>query len=393
MTEETHNSDDNDDYLPPDQQEDSSDIENIDIFLKSRDVVTWSTDWTAYTVVDQVKRGVIDLNPKFQRRQAWDIGKRGDLILSLLTNIPIPQIVLAENPKQKGKFIVIDGKQRLMALAQFIGGGAEFEKIKLKLKGNKSLNGKYYSELEEEHKNVIDNAVIRTVVLKNINNEFLYSVFLKLNMGSSTLSPQELRQALVAGEFTDYVDDFAIRSLGLKQIMNIKNPDPRMRDTELALRYFAYLNNITKYNGNLKGFLDEFSETVNKNWEEKSIIIQQQSTEFEEAVTTAGKIFGKENISKKWNGKNYEKRLNRAIFDVIFYYFSNPNIREIAEKKSIEVVTAFKHICVENTLFKEAVESSTKNIERTQNRIVLWGEALKEIIGESVIIPNFQQVE
>lgn len=199
---------DDESILPNDQQEDSDDIANVDIFAISRDVVTWSTDWTAFTVVDQIKRGIIDLNPKFQRRQAWSVGKRSELIFSLLTNIPIPQIVLAENPQQKGKYIVIDGKQRLMSLAQFIGA-EKYEPFKLKF-DYRPLNGKAYSELDEAYRSAIDNAVIRTVVLKSADKNFLYSVFLKLNMGSTKLSPQELRQALVPGDFTDYVDDFTV---------------------------------------------------------------------------------------------------------------------------------------------------------------------------------------
>ena len=33
--------------------------------------VLWSTDWTAETIMAQLNRNNIDLNPSFQRRSAW----------------------------------------------------------------------------------------------------------------------------------------------------------------------------------------------------------------------------------------------------------------------------------------------------------------------------------
>lgn len=383
-------------FLPDDQQEGPDDIADVDIFQKGEAVVTWSTDWTAFTVVDQIKRNIIDLNPKFQRRQAWSVSKRSELIFSLLTSIPIPQIVLAENPYQRGKYIVIDGKQRLMSLAQFIGAD-NYEPFKLRVE-NKAINGKGYGELDESYRIAIDNAIIRTVVLKNTNDDFLYSVFLKLNMGSTMLSPQELRQAFVPGEFTEYVDDFTVgnteknicASVGLQKVTRLKYADPRMRDTELALRYFSFVNNVENYRGNLKRFLDEFSLKMNKDWENSKHKIFQQAVEFDHAVSFAIEVFDENNIGRKWNGNKYEGPLNRAVFDVIFYYFSKPDIREASRSKHIEIKKAFEDLCVNDAAFKEAIESSTKNLDRTKNRFILWGCALKSIIGESVVIPNFQ---
>lgn len=40
--------------------------------------------------------------------------RRSRLIESFILGFPVPQLVLAENPRQRGTFIVIDGKQRLL---------------------------------------------------------------------------------------------------------------------------------------------------------------------------------------------------------------------------------------------------------------------------------------
>ena len=85
--------------------------------------VVQGTDWTTETLVGQLQRGNIILNPRFQRRDAWQRPRKSKFIESLIVGLPIPQIVLAESKTERGKFIVIDGKQRLLAILQFWGYG------------------------------------------------------------------------------------------------------------------------------------------------------------------------------------------------------------------------------------------------------------------------------
>lgn len=81
--------------------------------------VLWSTDWTVKTIIQQIEDRNIDLNPNFQRRDAWSSKTKNRYLESVALQIPIPQIVLAEKSEQRGTYIVLDGKQRLLTLAQF----------------------------------------------------------------------------------------------------------------------------------------------------------------------------------------------------------------------------------------------------------------------------------
>src|SRR5437763_16553657 len=85
--------------------------------LDAYNVVVAARDWTVDTIVQQVKEGNIDLDPAFQRRNAWRDDRRSRLIESFILGFPVPQIVLAENPRQRRSYIVIDGKQRLLTIA------------------------------------------------------------------------------------------------------------------------------------------------------------------------------------------------------------------------------------------------------------------------------------
>ena len=83
------------------------------------DAVLFNTDWTVETIYRQIEKGNINLDPKFQRREAWSNERKSKLIESILCNYPIPNVVLAEDKQRKGKYIVIDGKQRLTAISGF----------------------------------------------------------------------------------------------------------------------------------------------------------------------------------------------------------------------------------------------------------------------------------
>ena len=42
--------------------------------------VVWGTDWTTETINNQLVKGNIDLNPNFQRRDAWSDAEKSRLI-------------------------------------------------------------------------------------------------------------------------------------------------------------------------------------------------------------------------------------------------------------------------------------------------------------------------
>ena len=65
------------------------------------ELVVYSRDWTIATILSQIEQKNIDLNPKFQRRNAWNDSRRSMLIESLVAGLPVPEIVLAEDPKKK----------------------------------------------------------------------------------------------------------------------------------------------------------------------------------------------------------------------------------------------------------------------------------------------------
>ncbi len=298
-----------------------------------------ASDWTVETILRQMDRGNIDLNPGFQRRDAWRRDRKSKFIESIILGLPIPQLVLAENKERRGSFLVIDGKQRLLSLRQFASqeGDPAFPQLKLEdlaVKG--ALNGKTLQDLRTDLKFegellAFENSTIRTVVIKGWPNEsVLYLIFLRLNTGSVQLSPQELRQALHPGAFVSYVDKKSGEIPGLLRILKTTAPDFRMRDAELKVRYYTFKNFIADYRGNLKGALDSTCQSLNEEWDLRHEEIEKQAKDMEEALEATFEIFGNFHAFRKWEDDRYEGRFNRAVFDIMVFYFSDAKVRKRA---------------------------------------------------------------
>ena len=386
--------DDDGAYAPLDQQEDEVDVITASSDIRY-DAAIASSDWTTETVISQLRKGNIYLDPDFQRRDAWTVQRKSQYIESLIIGIPTPQIILAERKERRGSYIVIDGKQRLLSLRQFSAGinDKDFHSFHLKgLNVRSDLNGRTYDDIAQslftDSTSDFDNATIRTVVIKSWPNEdFLYEVFLRINSGSVQLSPQELRQALHPGPFTKYLNDFVIENNTLKNLLGLKQPDFRMRDNELALRYIAFRKFIQFYSGNFKEILDQTTYSLNKRWETEKTEVKSVLQGFDKSILTSQEVFGKKNAFKKWNGDRYETRINRAVFDVVAYYFSDPIIAELAIQEKNNVVSEFQELCETDYDFISSVTSTTKSRGAVQYRFEAWGAALSQAINQPLTSP------
>ena len=390
-------------YIDADQEieEESSDQTVDSSYIPN--VVVYGTDWTTETIFTQLVRGNIELTPNFQRRDAWNIQKKSRLIESLILGLPVPQIVLAERDNVKGKFIVLDGKQRLLSIFQFYGkSGSSYDNFKLTgLEILKKLNGSSYEDLQNylldtSLINALDNQSIRTTIIRNWQHEsFLYTVFSRLNTENTPLSPQELRKSLNPGEFTNFIDEQSAEIQGLRIYFGSQEPDFRMRDAQILLKYIAFQLFLSRYKGNLNQFLNEANKELNKLWlsPKDQQKIKNITATFEKAINLIIQIFGEQNFAKIWlfDKIKYEHKRNQSVLEIMLFYFSDHKIQSqlteinIAQKKSLEPV--FQELC-SSEQFLKSLRSSTQNIPNTSTRLKRWGETLKKVLGIDFDIPQ-----
>lgn len=357
------------------------------------DAVLHSADWTVETIVSQLVRGNIEMNPRFQRRDAWNARRKSAFIESLILGLPVPQIVLAEKKGQRGTYIVLDGKQRLLSLLQFTGNAADAANNSFRLVGLEAradLSRQTFQSLADpayqDDLNAFLNYTIRTVVIRNWPSyDFLHLVFLRLNTGSVKLSPQELRQAMFPGEFSNYVDDQAAASAVLRALFGRDAPDPRMRDVELLVRFLAFHFFISDYNGRMKDFLDDTCDRLNRDWADRQVDVVNAIGKFNEAIELLIEIFGVDGIARKSGSRSF----NRAIFDALIFYAADDKIRAEIAANPDAVITAYRDV-TEDDDFLEASESDTAGVPNTLTRLNTWGAKLRENLGIEFALPEIR---
>ena len=374
---------------------DPSELNEDDLEISLTNAVVTATDWTTETILSQLKRGNIELTPRFQRREAWTDIRKSAFVESLFMGLPIPQIVLAERQDRRGSYIVVDGKQRLLSIRRFgvEEPDEEFDPLTLVgLKARKDLNGESWITLREnptfyEDVSAYENQTIRTVVVRNWPDEsFLYLVFLRLNTGGVPLSPQELRQALHPGPFTDFIDAHALDSASIQRALGLSAPDFRMRDVELLLRFFAFTELIRQYRGNLKDFLDGTSKLFNEEWNARQSDIENLAKQCDDAIDRTIDVFA-ENAFRRWVSGRFEGRFNRAVFDIMTYYFRDADTGKLAAENATQIIETFKKLCETDIAFSDSIRVTPKTTRATFTRFQTWGAALGEILNRELDIP------
>ncbi len=159
-------------------------------------LVLQASDLSLETIAAMVDSQAIDVSPQFQRRERWDIARQSMLIESFLMNVPVPPVYLSED--DFGRYSVIDGKQRITAIHDYLR-----ERLTLGgLERFRELNGYRFSQLPAQLQNALRvRPYIRAVtLLRQSDRQTKYEVFHRLNSGAEPLNAQEIRMDLMSSQ-------------------------------------------------------------------------------------------------------------------------------------------------------------------------------------------------
>lgn len=351
------------------------------------------TDWTIETLYRQIGTQ-INLSPDFQRRNVWSRKSKTDFIESLFLGIPIPQILLSASPGNSKSFLVLDGKQRLLTIKEFIDGWLpDGQKFRLKnLRVLSALEGHSWEDIEknDDWRFGLLNQTQRTAVIRGWKDDrVLYEIFHRLNSGAVKLSPMELRMSLYPGEFLKFIIQWTETVGSLHELILKKVPDPRMNDVELAARFLAFSDPDLTYAGDLKKFLDELCTRYNgifENDESAIEAVRLRLAVMDQAIAAGMQIFPEKRFCRKFVDGEYESRFNRALFDVLVGALAHQGVRNWAIKNSAEFVTGFEEVSTKDA-FRRAVETTTKSVTSTRARFQHFYGKVTEMTGIKVNIP------
>ena len=355
---------------------------------------TWETIWTVNDVLSLLKKNHFDLASDFQRGSAWTQVQQSRFIESLILGLPAPRVIVAEGRQEGDPLIVIDGKQCLLAIRRFDPRSLLPEVNPLRLSGLtalRNLNGKTIKTLERspasgkpdlrKHAKAFARAKINFVIIRDWKDEgFLYESFLRSGSEGKSLSSQHLRQALLPGKFTEFLQRRSAESKDLQRLLNVDEPDPWMRDAEIMLRYLAYRNFMKEYDGNLKMFLDDATCRLNGSWKNVEGKLKKQVRQMNDALKFTRKVFGEDNYLRESDGHEYTGKRNRSVIDIMLHYFSLENVRKSLNGRHREVEEKFLELCQDGK-FRSSLNGEAKSMQANRVRFNRWGEALEDLSG------------
>ncbi len=362
-----------------DIEETDNQLEDVSVnFLekKQRELLTSTIDYNLESLTQLITKRVIDLSPKYQRRFRWDDLRKSKLIESFLMSVPVPPIFLNED--DFGKYSVIDGKQRLSAINEFISGILSLTGLSV----FKDLNELNFFDLPIEFQNSIKiRATIRAVIiLRQSDKDIKYEVFQRLNTGGVRLNAQEIRNSAFPGILNDKIIELSENRL-FHKMLGIKSKTKskiyqEMKDAEMVLRFFALKDLWENYPGGLKRILDSYMDD-NKNMD--SIKVQHLAGDFLETLEKVQIIFGAEGCFRRWIPQKYKwkQQISVPLFDAQMLACYEKDQQLIADSKN-QILEEFKQLFTNDNTFIESIESSTA----TPNRFLYRVSKVNEIINK-----------
>jgi hypothetical protein len=341
--------------------------------VKDRRVYTQSYDLVVESLLDQIKGQTIFLRPlserpDFQRRYVWSNKLASRLIESMLLNVPIPPCYLSQN--ENFELDVIDGQQRLFSIYRYTENQFALSDLEVL----KDIVGMRFHELPAKiQRQILTHTLRLTAVTNESHPEIKFDVFERLNTNTVPLNAQELRNCVYRGALNDLLKDAVIYEPWLT-ILRRKEPDKRMRDEELILRFFAfYTEGPAAYRTPQKHWLNE----VAKNGQKFSPAqIKKLNNAWKHAIDVSLIWLDPEECFRR---DGTSRVINRTLFDLITHSATRVSANR-AENVKVAFRKAFAKI-LQDEEFNDLISRAVDHTSRTKRRFELWqnvvGRALK----------------
>lgn len=339
--------------------------------IRDRKCVTQPYDLVAESLIAQINGGEIFLRPlnnrpRFQRKSVWSDSLASRLIESILLNVPVPPCYLSQNDEYE--LDVIDGQQRLFSIFRFLENQFKLKELEIL----SELDGSRFFELPARLQRQLRTHTLRCVVITNESHpEIKFDVFERLNTNTVPLNAQELRNCVYRGTLNDLLGLLADGSSWLS-ILGRRQPDVRLRDEEIILRFFGFLiHGIEKYRTPQKHWLNDVAEDGRK-YSEKRI------AELDASWTT---MLGNSLI---WFDKGEcfrrpgSRAINRALFDLV-----SQSAAKIAAEKAFDVRNEFRSRyanLMNDAEFQDLISRAVDHTRRTRRRFEIWNQRFGDLI-------------
>lgn len=242
---------------------------NQELEAQRRKVDSDNFDVTVRELVRMVAEDELDRAPEYQRQFRWDEEQESKLVESIFLGLPVPTIFVATN--KDGTWEIVDGLQRVSTLVHYVADPAESVRMigktePLRLSGLDKLpafNGLTFAEVPGPLQLSFLKRPLRVTALSDKSDvNVRFDMFERLNTGGIALTAQEIRACIFRGRFADFLETLAADE-NFNKIVKLKegSENDGTRE-ELALKFFAYLENRDVFDGQVKKFLNDYMRAV-----------------------------------------------------------------------------------------------------------------------------------
>ena len=360
-----------------------------EVAVTQYDISVIPNDFNITTIFNLIDSGAVEM-PVFQRNYIWDKKRASRFIESLILGLPVPQIFLYQ--KERNKFLVIDGQQRLLSIYYYIKQRFPLVEKRAELRKVFDLNNgipdsilfndMYFqdfklqlSKSENGEKNPLDGLRYNTLGLYKSNFEFMtircmairqnepkeddssvFEIFSRLNTGGVNLSNQEIRACLYYSDFFRMLNILNQNSIW-RNIYG-KPEDGKFRDVEIILRSFALLCDGENYSGSMNGFINRFAKKAMNYSTSEIEYFENLFTSFLESCSE----ISRETFATK------KGEFNGALFDSVFVatvdrYYKEKSL--VGGKTQPDKINALK----KDVEFEEAITHSTSHTKMVKKRL------------------------
>lgn len=316
-------------------------------------------------LVEDRKELIID--PDFQRANVWTKNQGAELVESILMGIPIPTMYFFE--MRDGKKQVVDGRQRITAILDFLNN-------KLILKDLKILhqyNGYKFSQLDSKMQGIFEDYQLSFYIIQPPTPERVkYDIFDRVNRGGTKLTSQEMRNALYRGRSTNLLLDLS-RSNAFLTATDHSIESKRKKDQYVILRAIAFylynekseeINTLNgepiEYKSDIDDFLAKTMIFLNEKAEDQ--MIEECKVMFTKSMDNCYHIMGADSFRFYSDGPK-RRPINMPLFEVMVYIFSYDCVNNNPALTKSEM-NHFKKIYDHTQMFSGNVDSSLNLSER-----------------------------
>lgn len=339
--------------------------------------------FSIYELYRKYKKQQLVLDVEFQRKYVWDTKQKSELIESILMGLPLPIFYFKQ--QNNSTYVVVDGKQRLSALFDFLDNKFVLKSLKIL----DFLNGKSFKNLENDfgiyQSQLEDYQVYSHVILPPTPDRIIFDIFDRVNRGGTKLNKQEIRNALYHGIGLDMIVNVT-KSKAFENATRIEYAkDSRMKGAYLITRFLSFyllLNGLLYRDGKKYEYTGDSDDLI------EAMLIQLNSMDLKtlenleklvlKCLEKASDIFGRGAFRR---GLQESKPINMNIFETTMYLMSLIPDKIVSSKSRVELYNKMKKITMSEE-FEYYIGNSRDNTVKVEGRFKLMKQLFEEVCND-----------